>query len=294
MSLFRQTWAFAGPQGTTWEEVYDVDSADDLSALPDNGPGVVANRMALAHPTVSLQHISNRDLQDRSVPPFQRAYNRVGTAEAGAGTPANANEAAVINLVCVNPTGTKVASRKLWMRGLSEAAVSRNATSGADVLSADFVDNLNRWFTSLAGTTEGPRRYGMLPRTRASWEGPHFRYKISSVLGNAVSDETTLVLEDNPAYEKGDLIQVNDTNRKILPGLRGPFTVVAQGVGGPVIRYRCAQNNPAPSGYVYEILKPEFLAVSRTRSGFAFLGARDTKKPVTRSRGRRSAVRLRR
>lgn len=294
MGLFRQTWAFGGAQGTTWEEVYDVDSATDLSAMPEKTDSVVLNRMALAHATVSLQHITNRDLQDPSRPPFQQSFGNTGTAANSGGNPANTDEAAVINLFCSNLEGSRIANRKLWLRGLEEEAVSRAAVSGADVLSDDFRDNLSRFLQSLQGSSTTVRRYGMLPRTRASWNGPLFRWKITAIIGGPNVDVTTITVDGNSNIDVGLLIQINDTSRKILPGLRGPFTVLASGVNEVTVAYRCPQVNPPVSGYLYVIEKPEFCFVVRARSGFAFLGSRQTKKPVTRSRGRRSAVRLRR
>lgn len=298
MTVFRQTWFFAGAQGATWEEVWDVQADTYLKAEPPKptaaNPGIVGKRMACAHKTVTLQKITTRDLNDRSKPPSEKPYNVSGTAANAGGNPANTDEAAVILIGCSSGDGEVRSHRFLWMRGLEEEAVTRDATSGNPVLSADFRDNLNRFIDALRGEDDNPRRYGMLPRVRSSWEGPNFRFRITNVAGALNQDFCVLTLAENPGWVRGQTIQINGTNKKLLPGLRGLFTI--EEVAGNLITvgYRVPQVAPPASGYAYAVVRPDFCFVTKSGSDFAYLGSRQSKKPVTGSRGRRSAVRLRR
>ena len=105
MTVFRQTWHFAGSQGSTWQEVYDVQAAEVSQAIPLKIAGVAPNRMACAHKTVTLTKITTRNLDDRTAPPDERPFNMTGTAANSAGKPANTGEAAVILLSCINEGG---------------------------------------------------------------------------------------------------------------------------------------------------------------------------------------------
>lgn len=130
MPTYRETWHFAGAQGASWEEVYEVRVPEGENQMPLKNAPVLLNRMACAHATVSLSKITSRNLEDPSEPPAESPYNLTGTANNGAGDPANTDEAAVILLGCQELGGPRKGHRFLWMRGLEETAVSRNATSG--------------------------------------------------------------------------------------------------------------------------------------------------------------------
>lgn len=295
MGTYRTTWNFAGPQGATWEEVWDVQAGSIALSIPGAERGSLARyRMALAHKSVSLQSISALDLENPDLPPFPVAINLSGTANNQTGIPANTDEAAVINVVCVSEDATVFATRKWWLRGLEETAVSRDENSGADVLSPDFSDNLSRFFSKIRDLVSKEIRFGMRPRTRSSWEGPLFRYGISSIAGNVNQDFCVLTLSEDPGWVRGQRIQINDASKKHLPGLRGIFTILEVAGNLITIRYRVPQAAPPASGYAYVLLRENFLTVMAARSAFAFLGSRQTKKPVTHSRGRRSASKLRR
>lgn len=293
MAVFRQTWFFEGPGGSTWEEVWDVDASSIAVATPAPSDNIVLNRMALAHNTVNLLAIESRSIDNPDDPPVRPAINVAGSAKDAEGAPANQGEAAVLSIVCAT-SGGKKASRKLWMRGLPEESVTRAPITGRPILSGAFSANLDVWLQSLEKSAGTTRKYGMRPRVRSAYGGAIPRWDITAVAAGAQANLTVLTTGGNHGIEKNQLVQINAANQKKLPGLKGVFRVVDKTATSITVAYRLPYIPSDPSGYFYFLSRPDFYTVKAASSGFAFLGTRQTKKPGSRSRGRRSAVRLRR
>lgn len=295
MPKYRSVWRLSGPQGETWDEVYDDGDQGPAATPVTPASPVVVSRLKLLHSLCKIRDVTVRDTANPGGPPAEFPINLQGTAPANEGGPANTDEAAVIKLACQsNPPGTS-SSRFIWIRGVPEGAVSRDATTGLDQMDAQWRGRMQQWFVDLRAAN-----YGMWPRTRSLIGGGAPRFYIKTVVGNPGQDTTVLSFEGNVAHPVGTLIQINGNNPKQLPGMRGQFVVTASaGVVPPgttstiTVRYRCAQDNPPASGYFYLLLRPTFAIVNPATCSFAYLGSRQTKKPLTGSRGRKSAVRLR-
>ena len=293
MGVFRQTWFYTGLQGSTWEEIYDVEGNSARIATPKAGDNIVINKMALHHASVVLQSIETKDLENTDAPPTTVPINVSGRAKEVEGPPANQDEAAVILIVCATGDG-KQASRKLWLRGLPEDSVKRDATSGRPVTSDAFTANLEVWLKGLQQSDGTTRKYGMRPRVRSAYGGAVPRFDIKTVAVGPNANTTTVGFGVNHGFNVNDIIQVNAANQKKLPGFKGPFRIIAKDAQTIVVAYKLPYDPSEPSGYVYKIDKSTFYPVKADASAFYQLGSRQTKKPGSRSRGRRSAVRLRR
>lgn len=295
MPKFRATWDFSGAEGSTWSEVYDDGSADATQVSVTRGSPVVIARLKMLHRTCQLDKVTVRDAEAPGKPPLEFRIRLVGTAGDANDPPANTDEAAVIRLSCRSADNLTSSTRSIWIRGLPEAAVARNKDTGRPEVDNAWEGTMHQWLTQLKAAN-----YGMWPRTRSLTGGGAARAYIKDIVGNPGQDVTDLKIDAGFAVVKGDLIQINGTSPKTLPGMRGQFRVVGKtpaGVGETKdtvsVSYRCPSVDPPGSGYFYVLVRPTFCTVVPAQSGFAYLGSRQTKKPLTGSRGRRSAVRLR-
>lgn len=295
MPNFHNTWSFTGPGGVVWHEVYDSIASDLDAATPSSNSLEIKARAHLLNGLCVFNTVTVKSIDDPSVPPVQVGINLSGSVADPPLNPANAKEAAVYRLLCSD--GTSIASRKLWLRGLNERDVSRDEVTGKDVVNAEFAAAVSLFLIKMQGlpapTSVQPRKYGMIPRTRATWEGPLKRFKIIGLTGVPGDDQAVIETDAAHGLAKGQRIVINATDAKTAPGLKGIFTVIAFDATHLTVRYSTPAADIHPGGYLYRLIRPTLLPIQAVSCRFAFLGSRDTKKLDTNSRGRRPAKRLR-
>lgn len=293
---FANTWSFAGPGGVIFHETYFSTAENLEKATPTRADGEIVARAVLLNHLYSFTSVTVKSIDDPTKPPVQVPIRLSGAVTDPLLAPANAKEAAVVSLVCTN--GVLTSQRKIWMRGLDETDVERDATTGIDKPSNIFLTELGVFLKAMAGNNPvnavQPRQYGMLPRARATVTGPLFRRSLVSLGVPAGGDIAVITTAVEHGFVAGNLVTINGADQKKAPGLKGIFTVLDTTPTTFTIRYTANGIVLSLGGYAYKILRSNFLRINPARSAFAFLGSRDTKKLDTNSRGRRPASRIRR
>lgn len=284
MALIRETWFFSSTGGTRWSEVY-YRSRDDLANATFVKTAAHLNRrMALLTPHAQLTKIRYQTVvQPRAAKNV--TYNRKGDETAGE-NPANYTEAAVVNLV------SAVGSRKLWLRGISEKAVSRAGDTGLDAPDGAWIDKLKEWFESLKAND-----YLVLTRKKANWLGDEpRRKKINTIAAGATAGNIVLTLAEEMAVPDSKQLVIGSANPRQFPGLNGVHDIVTGSGTSYTIKYVLPSPTAIPSPGNAYAFKLEYQAIdsmkiSHLACSFAYLGGRQTKKLDTGSRGARRVVR---
>ena len=284
MPTFRLVWEYVENTGSTFNEIYYVDSSTAASAVLTTN-SLALNRLAFLHPLNRLVQIRSSQVDANRVTGLS-IYNWYGTATStpvvGPATPGDA-------IVCTL-AGATSGSRRIWLRGAPDDFIIRSPNSGIDLPPPKLQDALTAWFKSLQQNGYGLR----LLATQVP--GPLTNLKILSVDGTAKDGTSLVTLAAAPGYPFPSRVIIGSASKKDLPALNGRWSLLAAPAGAVIrIPYQ------TPGGLVFtggnakcrQETYQTTIIFSATNCGFHHYGTRTTKNPITHSRGARRAVRIR-
>ncbi len=283
-NVYRVTWHYAGSPGISWSEVYYATAANpaELTLFPTNA---VNARLWFLHSNFAINGISVADVNN----PRSTATRKVlwsGTSPFSTSYADSAESAMVCQLV-----GASGGSRKLWMRGLPATLPGNQAGNGLPYFGPQ---TLNQFQAFIGGLVSGGFGYGI----RSITQTPKFQV---ATLAPGASPATTVVtyalVPGGPApnFQAGQQVIMRGADRKTLPSLLGTFTILNVGTNSITIRYQLpTSTTPGGSyGYVRAATYGNVSVFAPAQCAPAYWGAHDTKNVFTRSRGARSARRIR-
>jgi len=284
MPLFQEIWQFRANSGAKWNEVHYCVAAN-LAAAAKYSDAFVKRRTDLMHETCTWAKVRCTQVGDPSVHTLVN-INKNGTWPFES-APANPGEAAVISLSSTVRAGT----RRLWMRGLPEEAVKFNNVTGRSYLDPKWQAVLTLWIQGIANVNN---EYAIKKKKVGAGNGI-IKTRILSVNGTAGNGTSILTLKDNPLIVADNYIEIVKADQKLLPGLKGPFKVLAAAGTSITIQYSTPGNAEIEpqTAMGSKLAYWEDATISAAASGFNFGGVRKTKNDATGSRGARSAQRIR-
>jgi hypothetical protein len=282
MPDFRVTWNFVENTGAQFNEVYYV-SASNAQAAATTKANLQTNRVSMLHPLNKLVSIRAAQVDKTRVTSIN-VVNLTGTGPLNFG-PVPAGLAGVVSLA-----GATGGSRKVWMRGLPDAWVSRDKTSGVDVPAAAYLTALQAWFTSLQNNGYGTRQ------VLQPVPGPLTNLKILQVDGSAKQGYSDVTLSAAAPYGFPARVIIGGASKKDLPSLNGRWSLM-QAPAGAIIRipYQTPEGLVIQGGAAhcrqesYAAIQPFVPA----NCNFLYFGTRATHVPLTHSRGAKRAARIR-
>lgn len=282
MAIFRVTWEFIGPNGQQWNEQYHWEGSTPGAASTVTTDTRNA-RLAFLHPLNMLLAVRSTQVDAQRVTGFTK-YRLAGTAVGTFGPEVNSTA-----VVCGLSTAT-AGSRKIWFRGVPDNMVVRSTTTGLDAPEASTLLLLKTFFDQIR--LEG---YGMR-KLQPKGVGLLENLKIISVDGTARDGTSTVTLSRAPGYAYPSRVVIGGASKKDLPQLNGHWQLLAAPVGVTVrIPYQTPQGLlvTGGNGYMRQELYGAFGIFVPGACGFSNFGSRDTRTPLSRSRGARRAARLR-
>lgn len=282
MSTFRAVFGWIGQDGGSWNEIMYVDGGS-ISTVPLSTKTINA-RLKLAHPLTLLRSVRFVQVDAPRVTRNQ-LINLFGTATGTASGPAPNDNAAVFSL-----SSLAGGSRKLWMRGIPDAWIIKDNTTGRDAPVPDMQKAFSYWVSSAALDGYGIRQLqGITP-------GPLSPLKILKVDGSAGNGTSAITLAAAPGYPFPARVLIGGVSKKDLPGLNGQFSLVSA-PAGPVVTvpYQTPglQIINGGNGHMRQALYSATHVFDPPSSGFDHFGAHSTRTANFRSRGARRAQRLR-
>lgn len=284
MPLFQEIWSFVGNSGAKWNEVqYCV--ASTLADAAVYSPAFRKRRTDLLHFTCTWTKVRVTQVSDPAVHTLVN-INAHGTFP-GSSNPANPGEAAVINLSSTVRSGT----RRLWMRGLPEKAVQFEPVTGRSFLDPQWAGLLTTFISGIANVTN---QYAIKKKKVGIGNGI-VKSRILQVDGTAANGTSVIKFKDNPLLVANDYVEITRAEPKLLPGMKGPFKVLAAAGVDVTIQYSTPANALIKSDKAMgaKLSYWEDAVINASASGFNFGGVRKTKNDATGSRGARSAQRIR-
>jgi hypothetical protein len=287
MAIHKVVFELQEPDGSTFNEVYYVDAGNPVAAMP--GDLLISARLGLLAPLNKFMRVRTSDISQLRVTGVQ-VINQNGTW-ASTDVALNAPVVAGLAVVC-QLRGQAGGQRKLWLRGVADAAVNRSSTTGQDVPKAPLLDALAFFSEKLKANL-----YGILRITPASRvAGPAFPKRITVIAPGAGAGTSILTTESPHLITPNQMVVIGGASKKDTPGLSGRW-ITLDGTAGStiVIRYQCPDNlGPAhPTGVVRQFTYQPISQFTGDAQIFDHFGTRTTKDPTTRTRGARRAQRLR-
>lgn len=282
---FKQVWSFFSPgiKGGTWSETWYV-AAPSLSNAAFISRTVLNARLGLLDPLNKLVKIRVSQVGNPRITTVVNVRQNGTPSLTREDVPAPIDSA----IVCTVSSSAIPATRRWWLRGWSVGDAVRSNMDGSDTFAADFLTVLGNWFQVLAGNV-----YEILPLQKAS--SPGFGYNpILTADPAALPGKTTLTLLNNQTFTPGSQITISQVDQKILPGLKGTYTVLQQaGVNGVVVAYTCPAQTKFTlnTGRLRAVGYISGAIIDPTISGASFIGGRKSRSPFTGSRGAKSANR---
>lgn len=263
-----------------WWEVYGCSTLDfpTLAAAVRN---LVAPALAFRHPACYISHF-------RITNPFAARQSQIVHIN-NPGNPIAGTIPETTSNACVCELAGDVAgvTRRVWFRGLREADVRRYPNTGVDYMAGDLSAQVNSYFAAMRAINFG------IPNVQPQDSGDNARHPIPSV---TVLPLQRVRLNCPEAFVLGARKRVilYRISQKYFPGLRGRFTVTADGLGIYPVGYL----TPMPEGS-YPInnaafRKEEYRFTPFKADGLTFLAfnRRDTAGGPLDSRGHsRSLIR---
>jgi len=285
VATIKHTWLFFDQVGATWTETYWITATSARSSFANLTLDIINKRLAFLWQGNKLRSIRASEYQgNRTV--WTQIYNLGGTGLGikGGGQPEVTEVACVYNLV-----GLSGGQRKIWFRGLDNAAVGRDGQSGNDVLAAVTRTNIGTWL-SACQTLGYAIRWRSKPNIANNTD-------VRFVVGvtSAPNAQTTLSVSSATGYAVGNIVNLSLFNPKDLPRLNGLYQIVAINGNVITINYQTPVNATFPnaSGHIRLILANDLSTIDPVNSVFDHFGGRQTKEDFTRSRGASRAKRLR-
>lgn len=278
--IFKEIFHFKTVTGATWNEVY-YQNTGTLAEAARFTPSFRSRRLDCLSALCTWEKVTVVALTDPSI----HTLTEIGRKGNNIGRPANIGEAAVITL----SSSAQPGSRKLWMRGLLESSVSRNADTGQDEVSTDFANCLKWWIRALKAGG-----FIVLAKKR-NGAGGILKVDVTNVDGTA-SDGTSIVTTKVPALlGTGNMVTMMSMDPKQFPGLNGSYRVLNVSGNTFTIKYRTVGDQAwdAAKGHAMKLDYYDTATIDPDISGFSYLGIRQTKNVVTGSRGAKRAARIR-
>ncbi len=283
-NTYRVVWDFTESNGATFSEVYYIDeenaqAAAQLSDLMKNA------RLALLHPlntfkrTRAANVAQSRDSQ--AIP-----VNLVGTFNSDTG-PLVAGCA----IFCIL-AATGVGSRKLALRGCPESVYGRDSVTGRDAVSGALKTKLTNFFAALQTSKFGMRK---LTPVSTNPDSDFFRNPINQVAPGTATGTSILTLNQATNLVKGQRLIIGSASKKDAPSLNGHYSILANAGATLTIPYQTPNGLTLTTvgGYVRKETYTGTSVFVATNCGFDHMGTRDTKGPLSASRGAKRAARLR-
>jgi hypothetical protein len=281
MSDFKFSLNFSSPGAGKWSEVYFM-NATDIATAAANAAQVASIRAWLLHvdnsiTTAKLINVANQ--REGVIKPI----NINGLDLAGDPYPDS------VSAVCTLGSSTTGASRRLWMRGCSDASIHRDSSTGLLDQSAFFRDRLKDFFNVLP-------EYNVEIRSLKRVDGTDVVnmpiLSAAPIVGNSGLTTLTLAAAFTPPVNQRVII--SKSSLKDAAGLNGHWTVVQQPTTTTlVIPYRMAAGATAVGGgsvkqevYQYGVINPQLCGVSA-------LGSHKSVNFYSNSRGAKSGKRIR-
>jgi hypothetical protein len=268
---------------STWHELFYL-SADNFDQVAAHfGAGFVNVATAFRHASVYIRSVRISDLSlKRATRPLRYP---IPTAVTTALTPDVVNTCAIWTLNSSSPP----LSRKIWLRGLNDVDVVRNAITGQDAPSAALAGGVATYLGYME--SHGFKIQALDPITGTS---PYvFQRMASLTIGNG---GVTTVNAINPvALTASGRVIISQTDPKLWPGLAGKYR--AENSAG--LTFGINYIARVPSGTypltrgVFRVEEYRYATVSAPICQFLDFASRDTNSSPFGGRGRRRAVSLR-
>lgn len=288
MPIYKLVFNFIEASGATWSEVHHRTASTAAQAVVLNNASINA-RLAMLDNTAILRNIrafnitSNRDS-------YTAVQNYAGTFKDTANIGPSPAGSAAVAAASVN-SGRSVYH---WMRGLPNALIALNSSTGFPNVPAALKTSLQAFYLQMGNS--GCGSVTLQPTTK---------YQIIGLTFNVVTQTATLTYtvalgQTQPVWQIPQRVIIGLTSKKDLPGLNGHWSIVGatQATGTPLtgtvtIRYVVPnqQTTIASNGY---IRSESYGTVNQYNGGsLAYYGTHSTKSVFSNSRGAKSAKRIR-
>jgi hypothetical protein len=280
---YKVVWAFSGPEGTFWTEVYHVASGTPFNIVTQ-AAGKTVNRLLFLSPQCSLEYIQASDLTTPKS--SYRQYLRLPGTAPGGGAASAVGEAD--DCLIYKIFNAQNQYRFAFFRGAPKVQFNRNAngaplTPAADASIVAFCQDLQ----TLGYGWLRVQPVNKIPAQIFSWN------PIQTVTGAVQPGFANLTLSNPITLQNPPTIYISQQDKKLLPGLNGIWTAAL--VGNPPsqviqIQYQVAGNAviAQPKGRLrnYTLVFTAFAAAPAAQPMFDNFGSRKTRDLF--SRGRRS------
>jgi hypothetical protein len=284
MANFKIAFVYSQPIAKGFTEVY-YRVADTIQQAATFSTNLLNHACNLRHPLTVLRKIRVSDtLGNRSS--LVVAVNQGGNYLAGSGD--QGPDITGVSAVCLLASVAKASSRRVWLRGLSDTAVTRSSTTGLDTPTEQLRSAINNWIASLSRNNFAIRSLVKLGTP------PNVYQRINSITGTVAQGKVTVTFTGVNQAAVGQRIIISQVSPKLYPGINGHWTVLAIGSNTFDIGYNLDQVPPSavtvgkwrPEGY-------EYGQITEAISDFDHFGTRTTGAGFTAGRGRRRALHLR-
>jgi hypothetical protein len=280
MPNYKVVYVYAAPISKGFTEVY-YRTAASLAAAASFDQTSIVKALAPRNPLTVLRKIRVSDTANNrtaiQIPINQNNKLNVPSSPDVVGT------TAVLTLASTQ-TG---ATRRLWMRGLSDVDVLRDPNTGADTPSPGLLTAITNWIAVVANnfTIRSLTQLGT---------APNIYQTITSVSGIVNAGLCTITFTGTSPYVAGQQIIITRMSPKLFPGINGRWTPTFVDANHFTIPYNLDQSPPLatltgkwrPAIYQYG-------TIDASVSNFLAFGTRDTGQGFLTGRGRKRAVHLR-
>jgi hypothetical protein len=278
---FKEVWQYAGTQ-SSWSEVFYCQGGSIQDVARFTGE-FLNDRLRLLNQTCHLRKIRVSEVGNPRVSTVV-SINKPGLS---AGVPLEDGVCAVVNLAStVVPS-----SRKWYLRGLTQGDISRDLDSGADTIAPGFKQNLDTWILDLANPAN---KYEVLPQSRVGQNGVVL-VRVLSVNGVAGNGKSIITTDQAHGLVAGNTCIFSLIDQKVLPGLKGKFTV--ESVDG--LTFTVAYKTPGNANITAVVGKVKKYAVvtgafiNANVSGWSHSHVRKTRNFSINSRGAARSTKIR-
>ncbi len=282
---FKVVWAFTGPDGGLWTEVYHTSTGTPftLAHPPDD---VVNQRLAFLSPQCAIAYVQATDLSTPKA--SYRSYRGAPGTFPGSGAASNVGELADCHIYRVFAADYTYVQK--FFRGIPHICFQRDAR-GTEQSGA--AEALIRAFTnSLPGMG-----YGWLTVT------PVDRTPLAQYAWNEIKKAeelpapglTTLTLASPITLSTQKQVYISKCDQKLLPGINGIWNATSPAEGQITIRYQLAQGATvlSPKGRLRVYTSTFRGFVNTIPVAFEGFGSRRTRENFTRGRRGPSAKGIR-
>jgi hypothetical protein len=283
MAFFRYTFTFT-QFNQQWSEIWYGQAADlqTASVIP---PANLVPFMGPLNTSVQLLKIRVNDV----------ALNRSSTVVTPAGVFGLNNESSpditgATALINFSAPSVK-SSRKVWLRGLSDASIQRNQNSGIAIPSPVLRASINSYITNILNfpfLVQANAKVAVPPVAPNVWTN------LSTINGTSGQGQVSLACPAGAVPAAYSFVTLTRTDPKQWPGLRGIFQVQSVGAASFTVNYEPAQSvvNVTLKGR-WRPINYQYGGIDDDASGFQGFTTRKTGKNTQGGRGARSPQRLR-